>query len=113
MYELDHRKDQVMTVFKVALTNLIMWTREQYFPASLAQATWKRLAPFFHLAGQVSQDADTVFVELVPFNDRQYNRDLAALCERVNRAPPHLPDGRKLLFTIQRPILDSHKRRVD
>jgi len=26
MYELDNRKDQVMTVFKVALTNLVMWT---------------------------------------------------------------------------------------
>jgi hypothetical protein len=116
MYELDHRKDQVMTVFKLALTNLVMWTREQYFPASFAQATWKRLAPFFQLAGQVCQDADTVFVELSPFNDRRYNRDLAALCERINRSSLHLPDGRRLLFTvptIARPILDSQKRRVD
>lgn len=113
MYELDQRKDQVMTVFKVALTNLVMWVRDQYFPASFAQATWKRLAPFFHLAGQVWQDADTVFVELTPFNDRQYNRDLAALCERVSRTPLHLPDGRRLLFIAQRPILDSQKCRVD
>jgi hypothetical protein len=26
MYELDNSKDQVMTVFKVALVNLVMWT---------------------------------------------------------------------------------------
>ncbi len=28
MYELDNRKDQVMTVFKVALANLGMWVRD-------------------------------------------------------------------------------------
>ena len=28
MYELDNSKDQVMTVFKVALVNLVMWTRD-------------------------------------------------------------------------------------
>ena len=47
MYELDHRKDQVMTVCKVALANLAMWARDHYFPASYAHATWQRLLPFF------------------------------------------------------------------
>ena len=28
MYELDHRKDQVMTVCKVAVANLAMWVRD-------------------------------------------------------------------------------------
>ena len=32
MYEVDSRKDQIMTVCKVALANLAMWTRDQYFP---------------------------------------------------------------------------------
>ena len=49
MYELDNRKDQVMTVCRVALTNLAMWVRDRYFPASYAQAAWKRLLPFFQL----------------------------------------------------------------
>jgi hypothetical protein len=39
MYELDNRKDQVMTVLKVALSNLGMWLRNQYFHAMYAQAT--------------------------------------------------------------------------
>lgn len=117
MYELDNRKDQVMTVFKVALANLVMWTRDRYFPASYACATWKRLAPFFHLSGKVMQGQDIVFVELRPFNDRQYNQDLAAFCEKVNTAVPRLPDGRCLHFSAQvsdvvRPILDTQKRRV-
>lgn len=115
MYELDNRKDQVMTVFKIALTNLVMWTRDHYFPESFGQATWRRLAPFFHLPGLVIQGQNTVCIELRPFNDRQYNRDLAILCERVNNAAPHLPDGRRLRFVIHdlpRPLLDVQKRRV-
>src|SRR5205085_12591225 len=46
MYELDNRKDHIMTVCKLALANLAMWTRDQCFPASYAHATWARLAPF-------------------------------------------------------------------
>lgn len=101
MYELDHRKDQVMTVCKVAVANLAMWVRDRYFPASYAQATWKRLLPFFQLLGTITHHAQTVQVELRPFNDRALNRDLAVLCERVNQASPRLPDGRRLSFTIQ------------
>ena len=55
-----------------------------YFPASYAHATWARLAPFFQLSGVVVSTRHTVSVELRPFNDRQYNRDLLALCQRVN-----------------------------
>jgi hypothetical protein len=115
MYELDNRKDQVMTVFKVALANLAMWTRDQYFPDSYAHATWERLAPFFRLPGIVRSNQQTVEVELRPFNDRQYNRDLHLLCQRVNQKQPHLPDGRLLMFSVatrSRPILDLQQRRV-
>src|SRR5258706_10787236 len=101
MYELDNSKDQVMTIFKVALANLAMWTRDHYFPASYAHATWRRLLPFFQLPGTITRDATTIQVELYPFNDRTLNRDLALLCERVNQASPRLPDGRLLSFTIR------------
>jgi len=101
MYELDNRKDQVMTVCKVAVANLAMWVRDHYFPPSYAQATWKRLLPFFQLPGTITHHAQMVQIELRPFNDRALNRDLAVLCERVNQASPRLPDGRRLSFTIQ------------
>jgi len=100
MYELDHHKDQVMTVCKVALANLAMWVRDRYFPASYAHATWLRLLPFFRLSGRIVQDATTVRVELRPFTDRGLNRDLALLCARVNEASPRLPDGRHLCFSV-------------
>ncbi len=100
MYELDHRKDQVMTVCKVAMANLAIWVRDQYFPASYAHATWQRLVPFFRLPGRIVRQAGRVHVELRPFNDRQLNRDLAVLCARINEAAPRLPDGYHLSFAI-------------
>jgi hypothetical protein len=100
MYELDNRKDQIMTICKVAVANIAMWTRDHYFPASYVQATWKRLLPFFQLPGTITHHAHMVQVELRSFNDRALNRDLAILCERVNQASPHLPDGRRLSFTM-------------
>jgi hypothetical protein len=90
-----------MTVCKVAVANLAMWVCEHYFPSSYAQATWKRLLPFFQLPGTITQNATLVRVELCPFNDRMLNRDLALLCDRVNQASPRLPDGRRLSFTIR------------
>jgi len=99
MYELDDRKDQVMTVCKVAMANLVMWTRDRYFPEAYRQATWKRLEPFVKLSGRVRWGAERVEVELRQFTDRQLNRDLVALCRRVAAAKAQLPDGRLLIFT--------------
>jgi hypothetical protein len=104
-----------MTVFKVALANLAMWTRDQFFPDTYSAATWERLAPFFRLPGIVRSSQHTVTVSLRPFNDRQLNHDLLSLCHRVNASSLHLPDGRQLLFSVQalsRPILDWQKRRM-
>ncbi len=113
MYELNNDKDQVMTVCKVALANLGMWTRDQYFPADYRHATWHRLAPFFHLPGRVMWEHAVVRVELRPFNDRQLMRDLHTLCERVTAAAPRLPDGRQLVMTVAALptcISDLHRR---
>jgi len=115
MYELDDRKDQVMTVCKVAMANLAMWTRERYFPEGYGQATWKRLEPFFRLSGRVRWGPERVEVELRQFTDRQLNRDLAALCSRVAAAKPQLPDGRQLIFTTcgsSSLISDDHSKPV-
>jgi hypothetical protein len=100
MYELESGKDQCMTVLKLALANLGMWARDQYFPATYAHATWHRLAPFFRLPGQVIREKQTVWVEVRPFNDRQLTRDLQEVCRRIEATQPRLSDGRRLGFTI-------------
>lgn len=115
MYELDHAKDQVMSVLKLALVNLVMWTRDRYFPATYAQATWRRLAPFFRLPGRIVWGTDTVTVELRPFNDRRLTRDLAKLCQRVEAAQPRLPDGRRVVLWVTsscRPTVSAQPRQA-
>ena len=101
MYELDNRKDQVMTVCKVALANLGMWVREQWFPAGYAHASWHRLQVFFQLPGRIFWGRDLVEVELKRFNDRALTRDLEMLCAKVAQGQLCLPDGRRLLFRVQ------------
>jgi hypothetical protein len=98
MHELDNRKDQIMTICKVALANLAMWVRDRFFPVTYAHATWQRLLPFFQLPGRLLWCQEVVQVELRPFNNRQLNRDLLAVCQRVNEFRPCLPDGRLLIL---------------
>jgi hypothetical protein len=98
MHELDNRKDQIMTVCKLALANLAMWVRDRFFPAAYAHATWHRLLPFFQLPGRVRWGPDVVQVEVRPFNNRHLTRDLLVVCQRVNELRPRLPDGRRLIL---------------
>jgi hypothetical protein len=114
-YELDNRKDQIMTVCKVALANVGMWVRDHYFPASYAHARWHRLQVFFQLPGRIFWGTEEVEVELKRFNDRALNRDLETLCANVTKVPPLLPDGRRLLFRGQGaslPSLDAQEQAV-
>ena len=63
----------------------------------------------FKLPGQVVVEPNCVRVSLRPFNDRQLNRDLRAVCAQVTAKAPRLPDGRQLILTVwsaPRPILD-------
>ncbi len=98
MHELDNRKDQIMTVCKLALANLAMWLRDRFFPSTYAHATWQRLQPFFRLPGRVKWGHEVVQVEVRSFNNRQLNRDLLAVCQRVNELQPRLPGGRLLIL---------------
>ncbi len=58
MYELDHAKDQIMTVLKLGLANLGMWVRDQYFGESYQHCGWQRLLPFFKLGGGDHRDEE-------------------------------------------------------
>lgn len=111
MYELDPRKDQIMTVMKVAMCNLVMHVRDRSFPAPYARATWVRLRPFFQLRGTIRREAGAIRVTLHPFNDRGLNRHLQELVAKVAARPPRLPDGRRLIFDFHpqpRPKSDRH-----
>jgi len=74
-----------------------MWTRDHYFPESVAHATRASTGPMLPSA---RSGRTTVCIELRPFHDRQYNRDLVVLCERMYTTAPQLLDGRRLLFQV-------------
>ncbi len=101
MFQLDNRKDQLMSALKVALTNLIMWTRQHFFPERYAKATWKRLQSFFALPGRIVKTETHCLVYLRRFNDLALNRDLSQLCRNVNLACLSLPDARILEFHME------------
>ena len=100
MYELDHAKDQIMTLLKVGLANLGMWVRDQYFGESYQHCSWQRLLPFFKLGGWVTTTANEVQLEVCAFNNRALVRDLEELCHNVNAASLTLPGGRRVVVSV-------------
>ncbi len=100
MYELDHAKDQIMTVLKLGLANVGMWVRDQYFGESYQHCGWQRLLPFFQLGGWITTTKSEVQLELCAFNNRALVRDLEEVCRNVNTSGAILPDGRQLVVSV-------------
>src|SRR5258708_456133 len=100
MYELDHAKDQIMTLLKVGLANLGMSVRNQYFGESYRHCGWQRLLPFFKLSGWLITTANEVQLELCAFNNRALVRDLEEVCHKVNGGAAILPDARRLVVAV-------------
>jgi len=98
MYLLDNRKDQIMSLLIIGLTNLVMWIRDRFFPLSCAQATWKRLCNFLQLPGWIHWTEESCEVRLRRFNDTALNRELELLCQQVTKDAPRLPDGRIIVL---------------
>lgn len=100
MYELDHAKDQIMTLFKVALANLGMWVRDHYFGESYQHCSWQRLLPFFKVSGRITTMEGEVQLEICAFNNRDLARDVEEVCRNVNTRGAILPDGRRLVMAV-------------
>ena len=88
-YELDHSKDQLMTLFKVGLANLGMWVRDHYFGASYQHCGGPRLLPFFKLGGWVTTTAREVKLEVCAFNNRALGRDARGGMSQSQRPGSH------------------------
>ena len=100
MYELDHSKDQIMTLFKLALANLGMWVRDQYFGESYQHGRGPRVLPFFKWGGQITPTESEVHLAVCAFNNRALVRGLEEVCRNVNTHGATLPDGRRLVMAV-------------
>ena len=84
MYELDDRKDQLVSALRLCLGNALQWLRDTVFPNSYVNATYKTLAPFVQMGGFVIEHPDCIEVFLDGFWQSAKQRDLAVVVERCN-----------------------------
>ena len=100
MYELDDRKDQLISALRVFLVSALQWLRDTAFPESYAQATYETLAPFLQMGGFVLEHPDHIEVRLDGFWQSAKQRDLQEIVARCNVRQFTAPDGRVLRFGI-------------
>lgn len=100
MYELDDRKDQLVSGLRVFLVSVLQWLRDTAFPESYAHATYKTLAPFLQMGGFVLEHPDRIEVRLDGFWQSAKQRDLEQVVARCNARQFTAPDGRPLRFAI-------------
>jgi hypothetical protein len=100
MYELDDRKDQLVSALRLCLVNVLQLLRDTVFPASCAQATYETLAPFVRMGGFVIEHPAHIEIFLDGFWQSAKQRDLAEVVARCNAQRFTAPDGRVLKFGI-------------
>ena len=100
MYELDDRKDQLLSALRLCVGNVLQWLRDTVFPESYANVTYKTLAPFVQLGGFVIEHPDRIEVFLDGFWQSAKRRNLEEVVARCNAQSLTVPDGRPLRFGI-------------
>ena len=100
MYELDDRKDQLLSALRLCLGNVLQWLRDTVFPESYTNATCKTLAPFVQMGGFAIEHPDRIEVFLDGFWQSAKQRDLEEVVARCNAQSLTAPDGRPLRFGI-------------
>jgi hypothetical protein len=100
MYELDDRKDQLVSALRVCLVNVLQLLRDTVFPPSYAQATYETLKPFVQMGGFVIEDPEHIQIFLDGFWQSAKQRELTEVVARCNAQRFTAPDGRLLKFDI-------------
>jgi hypothetical protein len=100
MYELDDRKDQLLSALRLCVGNVLQWLRDTVFPESYANATYKTLAPFAQMGGFVIEHPDRIEVFLDGFWQSARQQDLKQVVAHCNAQSLTAPDGRPLRFGI-------------
>lgn len=100
MYELDDRKDQLLSALRLCVGNVLQWLRDTVFPEPYANATYKTLAPFVQMGGFVIEHPDRIEVLLDGFWQSAKQRDLEEVVARCNAQSLTAPDGRPLRFGV-------------
>jgi hypothetical protein len=100
MYELDDRKDQLLSAFRLCLVSALQWLRDAVFPESYAHASYETMKAFIQMDGFVIEHPRFIEIYLDGFWQSAKKRDLEELVSRCNARQFAAPDGRLLQFGI-------------
>ena len=100
MYELDDRKDQLLSALRLCLISALQWLRDAVFPESYAHATYETIKSFIQLDGFVIEHSQSIEVYLDGFWQSAKKRDMEELVSRCNARQFTAPDGRLLRFGV-------------
>jgi hypothetical protein len=100
MYELDDRKDQLLSVLRLCLVSVLQWLRDAVFPDAYAHATYETVKAFIQMGGFVIEHPRFVEVYLDGFWQSAKQRALEELVARCNARQFTAPDGRLLRVGI-------------
>jgi hypothetical protein len=85
LYEIDTEKDEIMTLFRVALNNSALWAREHYFGEKYAHSAPESLRRIFlDQEGWLHSTPEELTVTLAGHRDATLQADLQAACKRFN-----------------------------
>jgi hypothetical protein len=85
LYEIDTEKDEIMTLFRVALNNSALWAREHYFGEKYVQSAPESLRRIFlDQEGWLHRTPEAVTVTLAGHREALLQADLQAACARFN-----------------------------
>lgn len=100
MYELDDRKDQLMSALRIFLVSVLQWLRGAVLPDSYARVTYETLVPILQMGGFVVQHPSCIEVRLDGFWQSAKQRELKEIVARCNAQRFTAPDGRPLRFGV-------------
>ena len=102
LYEIDTRKDHIMTHLETALNNADLWIKEQYLPPPYQKADFRTIRDIlYRQPGEYLETEDEIRVTLAPYDQEPAHQRLAEFAaEKVNEAQLSLNDGKHLIIQV-------------
>jgi len=95
-------KDQVMSNFKILLTNLSRYVQEQYFPKDYQQATLETMMKtFYRQDGYARVRKRRVDVTLYSYDNPDLQKAVEYACMKFNNSDLHTPSGQRIRIEVE------------
>jgi hypothetical protein len=102
LYEIDTRKDHIMTNLETALNNADLWVKEQYLRPPYKKADFRTIRDIlYRQPGEYLETEDEIRVTLNHYDQELAHQRLAEFAaKKVNEAQLRLNDGKRLIIQV-------------